>query len=462
MRLTLLPAANAALIAWSAMAWAETAPTASAFATQAEALVNTYVTDGRFSGAVLVARDGKPMLREGFGFANREWDAPSGPDTEFRIGSLTKQFTATAILQLAEQGKLKLDDPIGKYDAAAPKAWDGITLAMLLSHRSGIPDYTDIPGFFDGPARLDHTPEQLIALTRGAKLDFPPGSKFKYDNSGYILLGHVIEKASGQSYADYLRTHIFQPLGMLHTGYDDSADLLPHRAAGYTKENGVWRNAPFLSMTVPYAAGSLYSTIDDLLVWDQALYAAKPVKQASLDAMFTDHGDGYGYGYVIANQDGRRVWWHNGGINGFHTYLARYPDQHVTVAVLANLESAPVEKIGAQLARLSFGEAAAQPAQAGTAHPGTEAALRHVIAEFQSGQVNFDEMGTKLADLVRPQMPALKAMFGQFGALQSLSFSGLTPKGADIYQAKFANEAVEFHIKLDDAGKIIGLRFIPG
>ena len=433
------------------------------FAAQANVLINSYVKDGRFSGTVLVARDGVPILRQGFGPANREWNIPAGPDTEYRLGSITKQFTATAILQLAEKGRLKLDDRIGRYYPAAPKSWANITIAMLLSHRSGIPSYTAIPGFFDGPARLDHTPEQLIALTRDKPLEFEPGTQFKYDNSGYILLGYVIAKVSGQSYADYLRDHIFRPLGMAHTGYEVSADILPHRASGYAKDHGVWKNAADLSMTVPFAAGSLYSTADDLLIWDQALYAAKPLKQASLDAMFTDHGDNYGYGYVVEHQDGRRVWWHNGGIKGFHTYLARYPDQHVTIIVLSNFEDAPADRIGGQLARISFGAPAdLQPAAGQAAHPGAEAALRHVIGEFQAGQVNFDEMGTKLADLVRPRVAQTKDMFGQLGALQSLSFSGATDTGADIFQAKFANGALEFHIKLDAQGKIIGLRILPG
>jgi CubicO group peptidase (beta-lactamase class C family) len=444
-------------------AWSQTPLGAADFAVKAEALIGAYVKDGRFSGSVLVARDGRPILREGFGPANREWAIADAPDTEFRLGSLTKQFTATAILQLAEQGKLKLDDPIGKYYLAAPKTWDKVTLALLLSHRSGIPDYTEISGFFRGPARLDRTPEEIIALTRDKPLEFTPGEKFKYDNSGYILLGYVIEKVSGQTYADYLRDHIFQPLGMAHTGYEVSDDILPHRAAGYVKIKGEWKNASYLSMTLPYAAGSLYSTVDDLLLWDEALYAAKPLHRASLDAMFTDHGEKYGYGFVIDKAGDHRLWWHNGGINGFHTYFGRYPDQRLTIIVLSNFESAPVEKIGLQLARLSFGEPVdPQPKPGQVPHAGTQAALLQLMGELRSGQVNFDEMSAPLANLIRPQLGAIKALFGQAGALKSITFSGVSDTGADIYAAKFENGASEWRIMLDAKGKIILLSLSNG
>lgn len=345
-------------------------PDVSQYAAGAEAMLKGYVDDGRFSGAVLVARHGKPLLREGFGLANREWDIAVTPETEFRIGSLTKQFTATAILELAEQGKLQLTDPIRKYYADAPRAWDAVTLAQLLSHRSGIPSFTDLPGFEDNVARRDLTPTEIIALTRDAPLHFPPGSKYEYDNSGYVLLGYVIEQQSGQAYADYLKDHVFHPLGMEHTGYEVSADLLPHRAAGYRREQGIWKNASFASMSVPFAAGALYSTVDDLLIWDQALDTAKLLTRASLDSMFTDHGDHYGYGYVIDHDHAHRREWHNGGINGFTAYLARYPDDGLTVIVLANLEDAPINEIGKKLAHLSFGESPA-PLTGSAGHPGT-------------------------------------------------------------------------------------------
>ncbi len=433
---------------------------ASRYAARAEALIKRYVDDGRFSGAVLVAVHGKPLLREGFGLANREWNIAVTPETEFRIGSMTKQFTATAILQLAEQGKLALSDPIGKYYAAAPQTWDSVTIAQLLSHRSGIPNFTELPGFDDRIARRDLTPEQVIALTRDAPLHFAPGSQYEYSNSGYALLGYVIEKQSGQPYADYLREHVFRPLGMQHTGYDVSADILPGRASGYSRDKDAWKNASFTSMSVPYAAGALYSTVDDLLIWDQALKAAKPLSRASLESMFTDHGSHYGYGYVIDEDAGHRREWHNGGINGFTAYMARYPADDLTVIVLANLEGAPVNSIGRELAHLQFG-APAGSTQASAAHAGSETALRQVIAELAAGTVDFDRIGSELAVHLKPQVGATQGLLAQWGALESVTFTGSTEHGWDIYLVRFQNATIEWRIVLGADGKITGLRLSP-
>ena len=252
------------------------------FAAKADRLVATYVEQNKFSGSVLVARDGKPIFRKSYGFADREWDIPNTPGTKFRLGSITKQFTATCIMQLVEAGKINVDDPISKYYADSPAAWSKVTIHHLLTHTSGMPSYTELPGFFQKQAMSDRTPEEIIKLTQDQPLQFEPGSKFRYDNTGYIILGYVIEKVSGEKYADYLQKHIFDPLGMHDTGYDMAKDIIPHRASGYLYADGKWINSPYLAMSLPYAAGSLYSTVDDLLIWDQALYANKPVSAASL------------------------------------------------------------------------------------------------------------------------------------------------------------------------------------
>src|SRR6185436_15348616 len=179
------------------------------------------------------------IYRRAFGQANREWGVANTPDTEFRLGSITKQFTAAAILQLAEQGKLSLDDPVSKYYAAAPPAWAPITIKHLLTHTSGIPSYTGLPTFFStAQSRTEMKPEEIVALTKDKPLEFAPGARFNYDNTGYVLLGVVIEKVSGQTYAQYLQDHIFGPLKLTHTGYDVSETILPKRAAGYERRGG--------------------------------------------------------------------------------------------------------------------------------------------------------------------------------------------------------------------------------
>ena len=331
------------------------------FAGKAQALLAPYAQAQAFSGTLLVARDGRVILRQAVGLADREWNVPNAPDTRFRLGSLTKQFTAAAILQLAEQGRLSIDDPISKFYADAPAAWSKVTIKHLLTHTSGIPTYTAIPGFFARDSRWPHTPDEIIRLTRDKPLEFEPGSKFAYDNSGYIILGWVIEKVSGQSYANYLKAHIFGPLGMKGSGYDVSEEILPRRASGYSYGPLGWRNAAYLDMSVPYAAGSLYSTTGDLLTWEEALFGGKVISPASLKLMTTDWGNHYGFGLGIDQLDGHDQIAHDGGINGFSTSLQRYPKDGVTSIVLANLDGADPHKIAADLAMLCLGEATQPP-----------------------------------------------------------------------------------------------------
>ena len=327
------------------------------YAKKADALMNVYTQAGRFFGTVLVAQHGVPIFRKAYGLANREWSITNTLETKFRIASVTKQFTAAAILQLRDQGSLSLEDPVSKHYPGAPSAWASITLHHLLTHTSGIPSYSNAPlsQLYSG-SRIDRTPEALIALTRDKPLEFLPGSKFEYDNTGYVLLGQIIENVSGQSYAAYLENRIFGPLGMRHTGYDESTRILPARASGYTLDDRGLRNAHFISMTQPYAAGSLYSTVGDLLIWDQALHASRVISAASVVAMFTDYGFGYGFGEYISKMQGHLVWGHGGGINGFASKLTRYPAEELTVIVLSNLENAEVDKITEELAALAFGE----------------------------------------------------------------------------------------------------------
>ena len=355
MKLTLLAASAAGLLLSSpALAAGPSCP--ADYAAKARALVDEQVKTGRFTGTVLVAKDGVPLLREGFGAADREWDIPNAPDTKFRLGSLTKQFTATAILQLAEAGKLSVDDPVSKFYPDAPATWSKITIKHLLTHTSGIPSYTGLPDFFSkGTSRLPLKPVEIVKLTQDKPLEFEPGTKFAYDNTGYILLGVVIEKASGQTYADYVSQHIFQPLGMKNTGYDVSGEILAKRASGYEPGKGGWRNADYLDMTLPYAAGSLYSTVDDLLIWNTALTDGKILTEASRKAAWTENLNHYGYGWSMGVQDGHERVSHSGGINGFATAMHRYPKDGLVTIVLSNFQAAQATPMANNLAGLCFG-----------------------------------------------------------------------------------------------------------
>ena len=214
-----------------------------------------------FSGSVLVSRGGETLFARGYGLANIELGVPNTPRTKFRIGSITKQFTAMAVMVLAEQGKLELDDPIGKYVEDAPKTWEKVTIHHLLTHTSGVFDFSSAPDFEKLMAQPDTVPS-LIARFRDRPLDFPPGEKCVHSNSGYILLGAVIEKASRMSYEAFLNEAIFGPLGLRDTGYDHSETILPNRAAGYERAGYELQNAPYHHMSQPYAAGALYSTVE--------------------------------------------------------------------------------------------------------------------------------------------------------------------------------------------------------
>jgi D-alanyl-D-alanine carboxypeptidase len=330
------------------------------YAARADAFVSAFVNQGKFMGSVLVAKDGKPVFRKGYGFANLEWDIPNTPDTKFRIGSITKQFTAMAILQLVEAGKLSLEDPVKKYYSEAPAAWEKITIHHLLTHTSGIPSYTSLPNFFRDKARDPMKPAEIVKLTQDKPLEFEPGEKMVYNNTGYVLLGHVIEKVSGGDYGAYMRKNIFEPLGMKDSGYDEHKIVIKKRASGYSPDR---TNAPYLDMTLPHAAGALYSTVDDLLIWDQALYAGKLISKESYEKMFTPVKNDYAYGWVVRTSGGRKEIAHGGGIHGFNTAFIRFSDDRVTVAVFANLNGPWADRIAKDLAKMHFGEKVEPPGE---------------------------------------------------------------------------------------------------
>jgi D-alanyl-D-alanine carboxypeptidase len=325
------------------------------YAEAAANLIAPFVDADLFAGCILVAQNGAPLLRQGFGLANREWNLPHSVTGKFRLGSLTKQFTATAILQLMERGRLGLDDKVAQHLRDAPTAWADVRLFHLLTHTSGIPSYTSLPHFFAQEARRDRSPRELISLTESMPLDFRPGSAFKYNNGGYVILGRIIELLTCQSYETYVHENILEPLGLHNTGYEHVEPIIPERVPGYRLRDGKIENAGFIAMSVPYAAGAFYSTLDDLLIWQRALVAAKPFSATSAALMFKDHGHGYGFGWGIQSQFGRRQFVHAGGINGFSVVVSLYPDDDLFTAMLANIQAAPVQKIARDLAALHFG-----------------------------------------------------------------------------------------------------------
>jgi CubicO group peptidase (beta-lactamase class C family) len=534
-------------------------------------LVQSYVTNKQFMGSVLVARGDQVLFSKGYGSANLEWGIPDTPNTKFRLGSITKQFTAASILLLEQRGKLKVEDPIKKYLPDAPAAWDKMTIFNVLTHTAGIPNFTSFPDY----AALEPfatTPEKLVARFRDKPLEFEPGEKMNYSNSGYVLLGYLIERISGQSYEKFVQDNIFTPLGMKDSGYDSNSAVIARRAAGYSPTPNGLVNAGFIHMSVPHAAGALYSTTEDLLKWEQGLFGGKLLSPASLQKMTTPFKNDYAFGLTVHTVNGHKVIDHNGGIEGFSTMLAYYPEDKLTLVALSNMAPAPSGEIVSQLTLLAQGgnvtlqserkEITVDPAvlaryvgayrmaaggdmlitidgsqlnsqltgqgvvpifpqsetmffpkvvnaqiefpatptggkasqltlhQGGrdmvgtrlddaeakkladaaasvakrfkeqTQAPGSEAALRRIIEELRTGEPKYELMGAAIANLTRQQLPQLKGTVTQMGAVQTVTFKGVGPAGADIYEVKFANGSMEWRIGMDSDGKVaqVGLR----
>jgi CubicO group peptidase (beta-lactamase class C family) len=331
-------------------------------AARMEQVIQSYVSGKQFMGSVLVARDGKPLLSNGYGFANLEWEIPNSPAAKFRLGSITKQFTAACILLLEERGKLNVQDPVKKYMPDAPAAWDKVTIFNLLTHTSGIPSFTGFPDY-ESTEATPTTPEKLVARFRDKPLEFQPGEKWRYSNSGYVLLGYLIEKISGQSYSDFVQQNIFTPLGMKDSGYDSNSAILPHRAAGYSRTPDGPANAGFIHMSIPFSAGALYSTTEDLLRWEQGLFGGKVLKAASLEKMITPFKEDYAFGLAVQSVDGHKEIHHGGGIEGFNTELAYYPEDKLVVVVLANLNGQAPPQIARKLAAVAHGEIVVLPSE---------------------------------------------------------------------------------------------------
>lgn len=327
--LVLLPSAGAA-------------PAPAASDTGFDRIVSAAFAPNEPGAAVIVVKDGQVVFRKAVGMANMELGVPLQPDMVFRLGSITKQFTATAIMLLVEQGKLALSDPIEKFLPDYPTQGHVITVEHLLTHTSGIQSYTDIPGWMTGRIKNDMRVTDLVDAFKKEPMQFAPGTRYAYNNSAYVLLGAIVEKVSGQTYEAFVSDRIFKPLGMTSSYYGSNEPVIPKRVQGYSRDGEKVLNSQYLSMTQPYSAGSLLSSVDDLARWDAALYTEKLLTRASLERMWTSYtlrdgkATGYGYGWSLDKLRGHRAVAHSGGIPGFATFAIRLPDDRVYVAVLSN------------------------------------------------------------------------------------------------------------------------------
>lgn len=360
MKAIVKPFPTVLLILWSAVlamtCKRELAVTSSEFEERVDAYVLPFVKAAGYSGTILIAKRGEILVSKGYGMADYEWDIPNNPGTIFQIASVSKSFTAAATMILEEQGLLSVADPLSKY---IPDYLDGekITVHHLLTHTSGIPNVNDFPDYSQ-KSRFPMTLEQIIDMFKGLPLEQEPGTGYRYSNSNYNLLAYIIEEISGESYSDFLRDNIFEPLGMDNTGHPSKAEtLLPHRAAGYAPTGLIGlEKAPYLDWTIKTGNGSLYSTSEDLYKWDRALYSEKILKKETLDLIFTPHVDSVGYGWFVRKRSGRRVTAINGRSPGFASYFERYPDEDACIIILSNVYTAAPFTMIEGLSAILFGE----------------------------------------------------------------------------------------------------------
>jgi CubicO group peptidase (beta-lactamase class C family) len=317
---------------------------------QVDAAVESQRTAQKIPGvAVAICHDGKLLKATGYGLANVELNVPVTPETIFQTGSVGKQFTSMAIMTLVEQRKIALDDKITKYLPESPSSWKTITVRQLLTHTSGIADYggeEDTMGKGVINFRRDYTEEELIQAFAKMPMDFPPGEKWSYSNTGYVLLGIIIHRATGEFYGDYLQQRIFKPLGMNSTRIISEADIVPHRSAGYRLVKGELKNQQWVSPTLNTTAdGALYTNVLDLAKWDAALDARQFVSAASYQLMWSpvklNNGNTYpyGFGWALSEKDGKRIVSHDGAWQGFTMNITRHIDDRFTVIVMTNLDS---------------------------------------------------------------------------------------------------------------------------
>ncbi|MGM0445720.1 MAG: serine hydrolase domain-containing protein [Bacillota bacterium] len=317
--------------------------------------LDTYSDYGIFSGTVLVAKDGNIIINKAYGKADYELDVKNSTDSIYRIGSLTKQFTAAAVLQLDEKELLDIDENISNYVSNFSNA-DRITIRNLLNHTSGIYDYTRSKEFRSNLGNKVEL-ENVINIFRNKKLNFNPGDKYEYSNSNYLLLGYIIEKITDMSYEGYLKENILDPLGMKNTGFAYHDRIIKNRSTGYTlNPDGSKSNIYHDDATYAHGAGALYSTTRDLLRWDQALYTDKILTDSSLKKMFTKYKNNYGFGFKIDEVFGKNKYYHHGATMGYTASINRFIDDSVTIIVLTNLNGTPIENIVKEISAIVFNE----------------------------------------------------------------------------------------------------------
>ena len=427
--------------------------------------------------ALGIYREGRIVKAQGYGLSNVELNVPVQPETIFQSGSVGKQFTATAIMMLVEEGKLSLDDPITKYFPDAPAFWQNIKIKNLLSHTSGLSEYeSDDKTKPGGPINLraDYTEDSLVKIIETFPMEFQPDDRWAYRNTNYVLLGVIIHKVTGKFYGDFLQERIFRPLGMSSTRIISEADIIPNRSAGYRLVKGELKNqewvSPFFNTT---ADGALYFDVLDLAKWDGALYTEKLLKKSSLDLMWRPfklndgkaNSDNYGFAWFIDRINGHRVIQHAGAWQGFTTYIARYVDDKLTVVVLTNLDSVHSNpgKIAHHVAGLvnpQLMPPELKPME--DKEPQVTALLRSLLERLAAGKADPEDFTPEYRKHLFPSgAEEAKEELQALGPLQSLELVERRTEGDQrryTYRGTFRENKVLINLSLDGQGKIAGLR----
>jgi D-alanyl-D-alanine carboxypeptidase len=455
------------------LAVAQAAAPAAAPVAAVDAYIEKTMTARRVPGAsVAVIKDGKVVVAKGYGFADVEKSIKATDQTVYQLASVTKQFTAAAVLLLVEDGKLSLDAKITEILPGLPTAWNGVTVRHLLTHTSGIKSYTDVFGQVKMPDSRVLTADDILGLVKDQPLVSAPGEKYAYCNTGYYLLGMIVEKASGKPYPTVVSERIFTPLGMTSSGYDDYADTRPIRARGYQASGSSVAPSEHTHPSQPFAAGALVSTVADLVKWDAALEARKLLKPASYETMWTPArlNDGsaakYGFGWGIDSVNGHPRVSHGGGITGFSTFIARYPDDKLTVVVLTNMSGGAAGALTNGIAEI-FVPALVPPAQKPIEDkdPTVTAFLKQMITMAAGGSTDPEWLTPEFRTFLLPdRIKEGPQMMGRHGPLNAFELVEETTREGNrvrAYRALFGTTPIKCTFVLSADNKIAGLRIDP-
>ena len=318
-------------------------------------LLTAYVKENKLNGSVLVAQKGKVIYQKGFGYRNAEEKIPNDVNSIFQIGSITKQITAAVIMELQQEGKLSVQDKLNKYFAGFTNG-DKITIENLLTHTSGIYNYTNDTTIMKSDVTRHYSQQEMVTLFSKYPSDFEPGTKWNYSNSAYSLLGYIIEKVEKKPYEKVVRERIFQPLGMINSGFDFINLSSPNKTKGYFSLTPTPLPAPIVDSTIAYSAGAVYTTVGDLYKWEQSISTNKILKPESWKAVFTPFKNKYGYGWSIDTLYGKQTTAHSGGIHGFSSYILRFPADELAIIVFDNSSSNALSKISRSVAAIVFNQ----------------------------------------------------------------------------------------------------------